>query len=102
MKKTQPTLVTIDKKIDALAKSVDSKIGSLTKIVENLAIATKKGFDDTATKVELRAVEERIDGVEVRLTEVEKSTGRIERGLNNRLDRVEDTVLVLKTHAGVR
>lgn len=100
----QPTLATIDKKIDALAKSVDTKfdaltksvdtkIGSLTKIVESLAISTKKGFDE---------VNGRIDGVETRLTEVEKTTTRIENGLNNRLERVEDSVRLLKTHAGIR
>lgn len=82
----------IDKKIDALTKSVDTKIGSLTKIVENLAISTKKGFDE---------VNGRIDGVETRLTEVEKTTTRIENGLSNRLERAEDNIVLIKNHVGI-
>jgi len=120
MASKQPTLATIDKKIDALAKGVDLKIDALaksvdkrfdavaeniealTKTVENLAIATKKGFDDTVTKKELGKVTERLDAVETRLEEVEKTTSRIENNLTNRMERVEDTVQVLKTHVGVR
>lgn len=83
-------------------KTLGKKVNALAKSVDKLAIAVKKGFDETATKVQVGILEERLDGVKVRLDTVEKTTTRIENGLNNRLDRAEDNIVLLKAHAGIR
>jgi len=93
MSSKRPTLTTIEKKIDALSKSVGTKISALTEVVENLAISTKKQFDN---------VDRRFDAVEERLDTLEKTSTRIENGLHNRLERAEDNIAILKTHAGIR
>ncbi len=83
MKKTpkQATLQTLDKKIDTLITTVD-----------NLAIATKRGFDNTVSKTEFTEFKSE-------MTEFKKNTERTlfnldshARTANERLDAIEKTL----------
>lgn len=75
------TLLTLEKKIDSLAQSI-----------EDLAIITKQGFDQCATKDELREIEYRLDRIE------NISIGSHER----RIENLEDKVLVISTKMGLK
>ncbi len=61
--------------------------------IDNLAIMMKKGFDDTATKIQVSGLEKRVDGLEGRFDGVEKRLDKIDA----RLERIEGTIL--KHHA---
>lgn len=93
MKKEKVTLNTVSKKIDTLATivvdSVTEKIDTLTTVVDNLAVATKRGFD---------VVDKRFDDVEERLERIEGTV----TNHGNRIDRLSDDMRVVKTKVGIK
>lgn len=69
-------------------------------MIEDLAVSVQKGFIEV--KQEIKGLEQkmdkRFDKVEERLDIIEGTL----TGYGNRLDRLEDTMLVVKTKIGVR
>ena len=74
-----------------LARVVQKGFEGVDKQIENLATMTAKGFEETASKVDLQKVETRLDR---RLDRIENL---LIRDHNNRIERLEDKVRVLET-----
>ena len=76
-------------KMDAGFKEVHGAIVKTNKSIENLAIATKKEFDSVHTKMDsgFKEVGERLDKIE----------NLIIRDHSNRLDKLEDSILIIRT-----
>ena len=71
--------------------------------MEKLAIMVKNGFDVTATKEEMRGG---FGVMDKRFNEVEKRLDRIEnlliRDHSNKIERLEDSMRIVKTKLGIR
>lgn len=80
-------------------KEVHGAIVKTNESIENLAVATKKGFDSVSERFD--AVDERFDKVETRLGAVESGLDGIKnlliRDHDNRIERLEDKVRMLNT-----
>lgn len=75
----------VDKRFDALEKKVDEIDTKIDTKIDELAFATKKGFDDTYT---------RLDRIEFRFDRHEREGSAARHVTNARLDRIE-------THLGL-
>ena len=71
--------------------------------VDDLAVMIARGFDATATKADLAKLHAEVNQ---RFTKMEQRFDRVEnillRAQDNRLDRLEDDVRVIKTKVGVQ
>lgn len=78
--------------------------------IDDLAIMVQKGFNETASKTDMNVrfevIDARFDAVDARFDKVDERLDRIEniliRAHDDRLDRLEDSVRILKTKAGIR
>ncbi len=67
--------------------------------IEDLARITKNGFDTTATKQEMREVNDRLDKMDGRLDKMENL---LLRAHENRIEKLEDNMRLVKTKIGIR
>lgn len=71
--------------------------------LDKLAVIVKNGFDATATKQEMRegfgSVNKRIDGIDTRLDRIENL---LIRAHENRIERLEDGMRLVKTQLGIK
>lgn len=67
--------------------------------IEDLARITKSGFDATATKQEMREVNDRLDKVDHRLDRIENL---LLRAHENRIETLEDSMRLVKTKLSIR
>lgn len=86
--------------------------------IEDLAIMVKRGFDETAKKVDVDArfekIEARLDKTATKddIVRLEKEITKLDQnishigylpiGIERRLDRVEDDLRIVKTKVGIR
>ena len=98
MKKTlkKTTLQMLDKKIDTLGQTLDKKIDALVTTVDSLAIATKRGFDNTVSKTEFTEFKEEMLDFKRDMTDFKKKAEMTffnldshARTTNERLDAIE-------------
>lgn len=95
MKKKKATLETVSNKIDKTARSV----AALTLTVDNLAAATKRGFDEMTKNMNdgFKEVNGRLDKVEERLDQIDGFV----TNHSNRIDRLADDMRLVKTKVGM-
>ncbi len=80
--------------------------------IEDLAVMVKRGFDDTASKRDVKLVDDRLDKVDDRLQKIEKEVKelredlafvtRLPASVERRVDRMEDDIRLIKTKVGLR
>lgn len=74
--------------------------------IEDLARITKNGFDTTATKQEMREVNDRLDKMDGRLDKMDSRLDKMEnlllRAHENRIEKLEDNMRLVKTKIGIR
>lgn len=66
--------------------------------INDLAIMVAKGFENTATKDEIKSVKDEIKSVVKRLDGIDYRLGKIESNHERRIDLLEDKMQVVKTY----
>jgi archaellum component FlaC len=104
MKKNQTKEVTLQdvaQSVENLSKTVED----IAKSVENLAIMTQRGFEGMESRIATKEeVNKRFEEVDKRFDKMDERFDRVEhilyRGHDNRLERLEDDMLQVKTFLG--
>lgn len=103
-KNEKVTLATIAKTLEGMAtktelSKISKSIGDLTTTVDNLAIATNKGFENTVSKEEFGEFKEEMTEFKDEMTEFKRKTGSTlfnidskMQTVDNRLDTIEKTL----------